>query len=141
MHQLIWNVARHFFPPQARAKMIFANTSNYLEILDRYMDRHVLPQCIYEYGSGNVAVGMMQSLDGLQQIDLENRDKCTATCSLAGTEDEEQSLSSENSKSPAVTVGITSSVIFGGMHDKHGKLTVSKMLGYSDDECSGNHTD
>ena len=62
--QLVWNVVKHFFPPQARAKMIFAGNSNYLEALQPYMDSDVLPPCLYEKGSGDVAVGMMQSLDG-----------------------------------------------------------------------------
>lgn len=53
----IWAVAKHFFRQSARDKMVFAN-KNYLDVLDTYIDRSVLPPSIAPGGRGKVAMGM-----------------------------------------------------------------------------------
>lgn len=52
----VWAVAKHFFRQSARNKMIFAS-KNYVEVLDNYIDRHVLPPSIAPGGYGQVAIG------------------------------------------------------------------------------------
>jgi hypothetical protein len=52
------------FPKNAQKKMIFTSPSNYLEILEKYVDLDVLPPCIYPEGKGDVAIGMSPHLDG-----------------------------------------------------------------------------
>lgn len=52
----IWAVCKHFFRQSLRRKMIFAG-SNYLEVLDEFIDRHVLPPSIDPEGYGCVAMG------------------------------------------------------------------------------------
>jgi len=52
----IWAVVKHFFRQSARDKMIFAN-KNYLEVLDKFIDRSVLPPSIAPDGRGQVAIG------------------------------------------------------------------------------------
>jgi CRAL/TRIO domain len=52
-----WAVARNFFRQSMRRKMIFAS-KNYLEVLDEFIPREVLPPSIVEGGLGRVAMGM-----------------------------------------------------------------------------------
>jgi CRAL/TRIO domain len=68
MFRAAWSIVKHFFPATARAKMIFVGSNGYLEVLSKYMDINVLPRSIYEHGSGDVAVGMMQHLDGVESV-------------------------------------------------------------------------
>jgi CRAL/TRIO domain len=52
-----WAVAKNFFRQSMRRKMIFAS-KNYLEVLDEFIPREVLPPSIVEGGLGRVAMGM-----------------------------------------------------------------------------------
>ncbi|CAB9503614.1 SEC14-like protein 2 [Seminavis robusta] len=52
-----WAVAKNFFRQSLRRKMIFAS-KNYLDVLDEFIPREVLPPSIAEGGLGRVAMGM-----------------------------------------------------------------------------------
>lgn len=53
----IWSICKHFFLQSLREKMIFAG-KDYLKVLDRYIERSVLPACIAEGGRGCTAPGL-----------------------------------------------------------------------------------
>jgi hypothetical protein len=55
--RLIWNVAKHFFRQTLRDKMVFAG-KDYLEVLNKHVDIHILPECIYPGGRGRPAAGL-----------------------------------------------------------------------------------
>lgn len=61
--KMVWRVAKNFFRPEVREKMIFA-TGDHLECLAKYMDLNVLPPCIYPHGQGETARGFPPQLDG-----------------------------------------------------------------------------
>ena len=61
---LAWSFCKHCFPKGAVKKMVFSGPHNYLEVLDKYIDREVLPPCIAPGGQGKVAVDMPTRLDG-----------------------------------------------------------------------------
>ena len=61
--KMVWRVAKHFFRPEVREKMVFA-TGDHLETLDQYMDRNILPEVIYPQGKGQTARGFPPRLDG-----------------------------------------------------------------------------
>jgi CRAL/TRIO domain len=83
-----WSIFKHFFPATARAKMIFVGSNGYLEVLSKYMDINVLPRSIYENGSGDVAVGMMQHLDGVESVQAYLDDVYPSKVSQAETDEE-----------------------------------------------------
>lgn len=58
--RMIWSIVKHFFPQCSRDKMIFPSNNNYLEILDKYMDKDAcLPPVIHPKGGrGKAALGM-----------------------------------------------------------------------------------
>ncbi|CAB9514959.1 SEC14-like protein 2 [Seminavis robusta] len=92
--QVMWSIIKHFFPATARAKMTFLGSTGYLEVLDKYLDINVLPPSIYEKGSGDVAVGMMQSLDGVDSVQ-DYLDKAYGS-KVSTAETDEESLSSDS---------------------------------------------
>lgn len=61
--RIVWRIAQHFFQPEVRAKIIFAD-KDYLKTLDKYMDRSVLPPCVNPEGSGSAARGFPPSFVG-----------------------------------------------------------------------------
>lgn len=61
---LAWGLCKHCFPKGAVKKMVFSGPHNYLQVLDKYIDREVLPPCIAPGGQGKVAVDMPTRLDG-----------------------------------------------------------------------------
>lgn len=62
--QFIWNIAKHFFPPEGRKLMVFTSPSNYQQVLDQYVDRDVLPPCICKEGKGSPMESMPQNYGG-----------------------------------------------------------------------------
>ena len=44
--------------------MVFTNSSNYMQELDKYVDREVLPPCICKEGKGKAMDGMPQNYEG-----------------------------------------------------------------------------
>ena len=64
LFNMAWSMIKFAFPKNAQKKMIFTSPSNYLEILEKYVDLNVLPPCIYPEGKGDVAIGMPPRLDG-----------------------------------------------------------------------------
>lgn len=62
--RVMWSLAKHVFNREAQEKMIFTSNSNYLEVLNEYIDLNVLPSCIYPQGQGEPAIGMPQNLEG-----------------------------------------------------------------------------
>lgn len=54
-----WTIAKHFFDSSIVNKMIFSGSSNYKEVLEKYIDPSILPPEIYPgLGKGGVATGM-----------------------------------------------------------------------------------
>lgn len=62
--QLVWSVAKHFFPPEGRKLMVFTGPNDYLTTLDKYVDREVLPPCICKEGKGSAVDCMPQNFEG-----------------------------------------------------------------------------
>ncbi|CAB9501461.1 SEC14-like protein 4 [Seminavis robusta] len=60
----IWNMAKHFFPPEGQKLMVFTGPSNYLKVLDKFVDRKVLPPCICKEGRGTAMDCMPQNFEG-----------------------------------------------------------------------------
>ena len=54
----VWAIAKNCIRKTARDKMIFPSCKTYLKVLDQYIDRHVLPECIVEGGEGSPAYGL-----------------------------------------------------------------------------------
>lgn len=69
--RMIWNVCKHFFLQTLRDKMIFAG-KDYLQVLDRFMDRSVLPACIADGGSGRTANGLPALIGTIPQRKIYN---------------------------------------------------------------------
>jgi hypothetical protein len=61
---LIWSIVQHFIDEKMKRIIVFAASSDYLDVLDQYMDLDVLPKCIYPDGKGEGGIGMPKSLDG-----------------------------------------------------------------------------
>jgi CRAL/TRIO domain len=64
-----WAVAKNCFRQSMRKKMIFAS-KNYLEVLDEFIPRNVLPPSIVEGGLGCVAMGMPPLIGDLDDHQL-----------------------------------------------------------------------
>jgi CRAL/TRIO domain len=64
LFNVVWGVCKYVFPKNALKKMVFSGPRNYLEVLDGFVDRNVLPPCIVPDGRGLVAVDMPSNLDG-----------------------------------------------------------------------------
>mgnify|MGYP005852264065 CR=1 FL=1 len=62
--QMIWSIAKHFFPPEGRKLMVFTGPNDYLTALDKYVDREVLPPCICKEGRGSAVDCMPQNFNG-----------------------------------------------------------------------------
>jgi len=60
--RFVWKVVKNIFSQESQDKMIFAD-SDYLTVLDQYMDVSVLPSCINPRGNGETAVGMPSLMD------------------------------------------------------------------------------
>lgn len=60
--RFVWKVVKNFFSQESQDKMIFAD-SDYLSVLDQYMDIDVLPSCINPKGHGETAIGMPSLMD------------------------------------------------------------------------------
>ena len=54
----VWAIAKNCIRKSARDKMVFPSCKTYLKVLDQYIDRHVLPECIAEGGCGAAAYGL-----------------------------------------------------------------------------------
>lgn len=52
-----WTVAKRFFPLFIQQKMEFCGPSDYLKVLEKYMDLDILPSCIHPEGQGEAAPG------------------------------------------------------------------------------------
>ena len=64
--------------------MVFTTASNYLQELDKYVDRTVLPPCICPEGKGKAMDGMPQNFEG-GLIPPPNKNNNSNNNSLAGT--------------------------------------------------------
>lgn len=60
----LWSIAKQFFPPEAQKLMVFTGPSNYLQVLDKYIDRKVLPPCLCKEGEGSAVDIMPQNFQG-----------------------------------------------------------------------------
>jgi hypothetical protein len=50
--RIVWNFLKPFLRESIRETLVFAAASNYLEVLEKYMDLSVLPRCINPEGTG-----------------------------------------------------------------------------------------
>lgn len=55
--RLMWAVAQNFVQDNVKDLIVFTNPDNYLEVLDKYVDRSVLPPCLCEGGRGEATIG------------------------------------------------------------------------------------
>jgi len=103
---IAWGIVKHIFPAPARAKMIFLG-NDYLDEVNKYVDINILPSCIYENGSGNVGVGMMQSLDGVEKLPetIDARQLTYPSPATSTTETDLESVCSEESFRSSVVTG------------------------------------
>lgn len=114
--QVIWSVVKHVFPASARAKMVFLG-NNYLDEVDKYMDIRILPPCLYEGGTGEVAVGMMQSLNGLESLPAspdEFKSKYSYPSRNSTADTDEDSVSSDESFRTSIPSPVNGRVILRG---------------------------
>lgn len=72
---IIWKVAQHFCGENLKNMLVFANTENYLEVLEEYVDLESLPPCIYPQGKGRAGVAMPGRLDGGKVPSLKELDR------------------------------------------------------------------
>ena len=86
--------------------MIFLG-NDYLDEVNKYVDINILPSCIYENGSGNVGVGMMQSLDGVEKLPetIDARQLTYPSPATSTTETDLESVCSEESFRSSVVTG------------------------------------
>lgn len=132
--QIVWSIVKHIFPVSARQKMVFLGNNNYLDEIDKYMDINILPPSIYEGGSGGAAVGMMQTLDGVETLPVSAdayKPKYIPTRSTAET-DEDSVSSDESFRTSIVSSNVTISgkVLVRGSWKKgvDGSVEVSRLL-------------
>jgi hypothetical protein len=59
-----WNVAKHFFDRHMVEKMEFCGEHGWEDVLKKYMDLTILPDCIYPGGRGKPVEGMPTSFEG-----------------------------------------------------------------------------
>jgi len=115
----VWAIVKNFLRKSARDKMIFPSGKSYLSVLDQYIDRHVLPECIAEGGCGGSAVGLPNIIgdnspnpwwDAHSPLPTGSSDrrKANKTSSLDGrselTETDECSMTSEEGSTGGVFV-------------------------------------
>ena len=62
--RMAWSLAKHFFDAGVVKKMIFTGSSDYLDVLDKYMDREILPAVMCAEGKGDVLEGMPSRFEG-----------------------------------------------------------------------------
>ena len=91
--------------------MIFCGNTGYLDVLDKYMDINVLPRSIYEGGSGDTAVGMMQHLDGVESVQAYMAANYPSKNSTADTD--EESVASDIPYQPE-TIGVKGKILLRG---------------------------
>merc|ERR1711879_225522 len=58
----IWSMIKGLF--DTGVPLIIADSPNYLDVLDKYVDLNILPPCIYEKGEGRAVAGFSNNLDG-----------------------------------------------------------------------------
>lgn len=90
---VIWGLCKYAFPQNAVKKMVFSGPNNYLEVLDNYVDRQVLPPCIFAEGKGGVAIDMPRRLEGGRippedDISLDCEDELEPISETAGSGDD-----------------------------------------------------
>ena len=68
--------------------MVFSGPNNHLEVLDKYVDRKVLPPCICSGGNGKVARDMPERLEGglipEKHVSFENEKKPMTEATVSG---------------------------------------------------------
>lgn len=59
-----WSFAKHLFPAYIQEKMEFCGSRNYLQVLGKYMDVDILPDCVNPAGHGAPRPGFPESFEG-----------------------------------------------------------------------------
>lgn len=57
LFKVAWSLAHHFLHDSVKELIVFSTQQDYLQVLDRYMDRSVLPNCICPGGQGQGTLG------------------------------------------------------------------------------------
>mmetsp|Transcript_12593 Transcript_12593/g.20997 ORF Transcript_12593/g.20997 Transcript_12593/m.20997 type:complete len:349 (-) Transcript_12593:69-1115(-) len=60
----IWSMAKNCFDPGVLAKVEICGSSDFLEVLEKYMDLNVLPPCINPNGHGEAVESMPPNFEG-----------------------------------------------------------------------------
>jgi len=61
---IIWGIVQYCFGENAKNLMVFAGNKDYLTVLDRYIDREVLPSCALPEGKGRSTRDFPPDFDG-----------------------------------------------------------------------------
>lgn len=65
LFRVIWNIVQHFFDPGVRQKMVFCGSNNYTQVLSKYLDPSILPDCVVPgRGKGKAVDGMPSNFEG-----------------------------------------------------------------------------
>ena len=65
LFRVVWNIVQHFFDPGVRQKMVFCGSSNCNQVLSKYVDLAILPDCVVPgKGKGKAADGMPSNFEG-----------------------------------------------------------------------------
>ena len=62
--RVAWALVKHFFPDYIQRKMEFAGYSNYMKVLEKYLDPAILPDCVHPAGKGEAVPGMPCNFEG-----------------------------------------------------------------------------
>jgi len=62
--QVIWSLVHHFVDEKTKNLLVFGTASDYLDVLEDYVDLEMLPSAIYANGRGVGAVGLPKRIEG-----------------------------------------------------------------------------
>jgi hypothetical protein len=82
--RIAWNFLKPFLNESVKEMLVFATTSDYLEVLDRYIDISVLPECINPDGMGEALDEFSPVWDG-GPLPLEKKAKAPIVDMVAST--------------------------------------------------------
>lgn len=103
--RMVWRVAKTFFRPEVVAKITFANS---LDDLDKYMDKSILPPCVYPQGQGQAARGFPPNFEGgiipddfdetYEEEDVVSTNTCLSRDSGSFSSDDEGPIRSQSTR-------------------------------------------
>jgi len=124
----IWAAVKHIFRESIRRKIVFAG-KDYVDAMDQYIDRKVLPACIAEGGCGPAAFGMpnivgddypnpwwgkissSKRMGGAKSLDSPYQNSANSSSTSLAESDDVSTSSSDGSSSQKSDVSITGSAL------------------------------